>query len=94
MSEAVNGLAIYCGIVRRLPGVGAASPDEKHFWCRLCAVLQMHILSGYFVTRANRLWPKTCTVRCFIQDHQMTSLYGVSPIPHRIKKYSYGVYGA
>jgi len=28
-----------------------------------------------------------------IQERQVTSLCGVSPILHRIKKYSYGVYG-
>ncbi|EUL29966.1 hypothetical protein P852_04756 [Enterobacter asburiae] len=80
MSEAVNGLAIYCGIVRSLPGVGAASPDEKHLWCRVCAVLQMHILSA--------------ALTFVIQERQMTSLCGVSPILHRIKKCSTGVYGA
>ncbi|MCO7413562.1 hypothetical protein, partial [Enterobacter asburiae] len=63
--EAVNGHAIYCGVVSRWQGVGAASPDKRHLWCRVCAVLQMHIRSGCFATLANRLWPQnmSCPLR-------------------------------
>ncbi|CAM7144097.1 hypothetical protein G969_04872 [Escherichia coli UMEA 3337-1] len=55
------------------------------------AVLQKYILSRCRVATKHFL---SAALTFVIQERQVTSLCGVRPILHRIKKCSYGAYGA
>ncbi|MCO7413547.1 hypothetical protein, partial [Enterobacter asburiae] len=67
-------------VVPRVRGITNAHPVRMFCNTGKPAVATKHVLSA--------------ALTFVIQTRQRTSLCGVSPILHRIKKCSYGVYGA